>query len=161
MHNQDARPNPALTPAAGEDPLPVRTREDLVFHAGATYAYRGPVQLSLTYGYTEQASGSFGESFSRHRLSWTAGVRFLKRFTALAQLAVQQSHYPDGVFLSPEIVLLEDDESHNSGTLKVSYTVSERLDVEARAALYQNRLPGNDLTYFREVVSLGVTARFP
>lgn len=140
-------------------PPPPSRREDFVLTTSAGYAFRGPFTLSLSYAFTEQASNSYGETALRHRLNATGGFRLPWQLTLLAQLAVQLSRYPDGVFLSSELNIVEDDESHNSASLKLVRPVSKRVDVELRYALYQNRLPQNGLTYLRQTGWVGLTWR--
>lgn len=141
-----------------EDPPPRVQRKDLALSAGAGYSYRGPFTLAVTYSYSEQQSNSFGESSWRHRLSVTGGFRLPARLTLLGQLGLQLSRL-DRVYLSPELVIAEDDESHNSVSLKLVRPVSESLDAELKLATYQNWLPRNDLEYRRLVGWLGLTWR--
>lgn len=147
------------TPYPGrEDTAPVR-REDSSLTVGMGYTYRGPLALGLTYTYQELSSNSRGETVLRHRLSGSAGVRLPWRLTLLAQGAAGLNSYPDGIFLSPEILLVEEDEAQNSLSLKLARPVSGHLDVELSYALYGTRLPQNGLSYFRQVAGLGLTWR--
>lgn len=146
--------------APGEPaPEAARQRGDLVLSAGAGYSYRGPFTLSVSYGFTEQDSSSYGESTLRHRLSLTAAVRLPAKLTLLGQVAVQLSRYPDGVYLSSELNLEEDEESHNSASLKLARPLGDKIDLELKYALYQNRLPQNGLGYLRQVGWLGLNWR--
>ena len=144
-----------------EDPNapPRPQRRDNVLSAGLGYSYRGPFTLSLTYTFTEQASNSLGETVLRHRLALTGGVRLFWRITLLAQLAAQLAHYPDGFAVGEGLNTLEDEESHNSASLKVARPLSEHVDLELRYAVYQDRLPQNGFGYLRQVGWLGVTWR--
>lgn len=142
------------------EPPPPRPRSDNVFSVGAGYAYRGPFQLSLTYAYLDQASNSYGETTRRHRLTATGGVRLPWQLFLLAQGSLQLSSYPDGIFLSPQVILEEDAENHNSISLKLARPISEHFDVELRWALYANRLPENHLDYRRQLGWAGVTWRY-
>ncbi len=78
------------------------------------------------YAFQELASNSYGETVLRHRLSASAGVRLpAAASTLLAQGALVLNRYPDGVFLSPEIILTEDDEAQNSLSLRLVRPLSE------------------------------------
>ncbi len=134
-------------------------REDGALSAGAGYTYRGPVALGLTYAFQEVSSNSFGETVLRHRLSGSAGVRLPWRVTLLAQGTLGLSRYPDGIYLSPEIILVEEDEGQNSLSLRLARPVSEHLDVELSYALYSTNLPRNALSYSRQVAGVGLTWR--
>jgi hypothetical protein len=134
-------------------------RKDGALSAGAGYTYRGPLALGLTYTFQELSSNSFGETVVRHRLSGSAGLRLPGKLTLLVQGALGVSRYPDGIFLSPEIILLEEDEGQNSLSLKLARPVSAHLDAELSYGLYGTSLPRNDLSYLRQVVGLGLTWR--
>lgn len=149
----EARPPPERDAAS-----PGR-REDGALSAGASYSYRGPLALGLTYTYQVISSNSFGETVSRHRLSGSAGLRLPWSLTLLLQGALGVSRYPDGIFLSPEIILVEEDEGQNSLSLKLARPVSAHLDAELSYGLYGTSLPRNDLSYSRQVVGLGLTWR--
>lgn len=134
-------------------------REDGALLASMGYTYKGPLALGLTYSFQELGSNSFGESMRRHRLSGTAGGRLPWRLMWMAQGTLGLHHYPDGVYFSTDITLLEDDEAQNSLSLKLSRPLNEHLDVELSYALYGTRLPRNDLAYFRQVAGVGLTWR--
>jgi hypothetical protein len=149
----EARPPPEYEGA------PLGRRKDGALAAGASYTYRGPLALGLTYTFQEISSNSFGETVLRHRLSGSAGLRLPWNLTLLAQGALGLSRYPDGIFLSPEIILVEEDEGQNSLSLKLARPMNEHLDVELSYGLYGTNLPRNDLSYFRQVVGVGLTWR--
>lgn len=135
-------------------------REDLILGAGVGYAYRGPFNVSVSYVYFDEGSNAYGERLVRHRLTATYGMRLPWELVLLAQGALQLTSYPDGVFLSPEQQLSEDDENHNNVSLKLLRPITDRLDAELRYALYQNALPQNGFRYFRQVATVGLTFRF-
>jgi hypothetical protein len=134
-------------------------RQDGALTAGASYNFRGPVALGLTYTFQEVSSNSFGETVLRHRVSGNAGMRLPWKVTLLAQGSLGFTAYPDGIFLSPEIILVEEDEGQNSLSLKLSRPVSERVDAEVSWGLWSTRLPRNGLTYTRQVFGVGFTWR--
>jgi hypothetical protein len=148
-----ARPRPEREEAS------LGRREDVALSAGASYTYRGPLALGLTYTFQELSSNSFGETVLRHRLSGSAGLRLPWSLTLLAQGALGLSRFPDGIFLSPEITLVEEDEGQNSLSLKLARPMSAHLDVELSYGLYGTSLPRNNLSYLRQVVGLGLTWR--
>jgi hypothetical protein len=134
-------------------------REDGSLLASVGYTYKGPLTLGVTYSFQENSSNSFGESLQRHRLSANAGMRLPAKLMLLAQGSLGLNRYPDRVYFSPEIILLEDDEAQNSLSLKLVRPLGEHLDVELSYALYNTRMPRNDLAYFRQVAGVGVTWR--
>lgn len=150
-----ARPGPE-----GEEPPPEVTRADAVFGASLTYSYRGPFHFSFSYSYFDQSSNSFGESVMRHRLSATGGVQLPWEITLLASVTWQPSIFPEGIYLSPDVSVLEDDENVSSATLKVVRPITKWLDVDVRYAGNLAFLPQNDFVYLRHVISLGAAASF-
>lgn len=110
--------------------LPDRRRDSLAgLHVG--YAYRGPVAAQVGYTFTRVGSNSFGEASERHRIEGAATIRLPWRLYLSAQAAWQQLRYPDGVFFSQDLLLL-DDEAESSVGAKIAFAVSEELDLEAR-----------------------------
>jgi hypothetical protein len=134
-------------------------RQDTALLAGVGYTYKGPLTLGLGYAYQEALSNSFGESTRRHRLSATAGVRLPWKLTLLVQGALGLNLYPDRIYLSPEIILLEDDEAQNTLSVRLVMPASEHVDLELSYAAYGTRLPENHLSYFRQVGGVGLTWR--
>ncbi|NMO18862.1 hypothetical protein HPC49_36910 [Pyxidicoccus fallax] len=148
-------------PATPDTPAPAAPgrREDGGLTAGVSYTYRGPVALGLGYAYQEVSSNSFGETVMRHRVTGNAGVRLPWKLTLLAQGSLGYTTYPDGIYLSPQIILIEEDEGQNSLSLKLARPVTERVDVEVSWGLWSTRLPRNALTYTRQVFGVGFTWR--
>jgi opacity protein-like surface antigen len=152
-YDDEARPDPRREP----DPNTPQ-RQDLAYLAGIAYSYRGPIALTLSYSYGGISSNSFGETALRHRLVARVGAPMPWELTLLAQAVVQRTHYPDGVYNSPDLVLLEDD-NQNSISLKLLRPLSDHLDAELLFALYHASLPENRLTYLRQVAWIGFTWR--
>lgn len=145
---------------AGMETPPEVTRTDVVFGAGASYSYRGPFHFSFSYSYTDQDSISYGESVQRHRLNATVGVRLPWELTLLGSLIVQPAFFPDGVYLSPDLTVLEEDENVSSLTVKLVKPLNKWLDLDARYAGYLGYLPQNEFLMVRHVVSLGLGVNF-
>lgn len=137
--------------------LPART--DAVLTASAGYEYRGPVRVRADYAYYQQLSNSFGETNVRHRLSAQVGLRLPWEVTAVATAALQLTRYPDGIYLSSELLLAQDEENANTVSLRLARPISAWMDVEVRYAVFQYRLPQNQLEYLRQVAFAGVSAR--
>lgn len=151
-YSVQARPRPGREPS-GE------RRADGLLGATVGYQYRGPFALEATYGYQELASNAFGETVLRHRLAVSAGVRLPWRLSLLAQGALVLQRYPDGVWLSPDVVLPGDDEGSSSLAARLVRPLGERVDLELSVAAQGARLPRSGLRYAREVVTLGVSLR--
>jgi hypothetical protein len=157
LYDGDARNRPL--PEGSEEP-PARRREDAVFGAGLTYAFRGPFHFSFSYSYFDQTSNSYGESIKRHRLNATGGFRLPWELTLLTSLTWQPSIFPEGVFLSPELTVLEEDENVSSLTVKLVKPLGKYVDLDVRYAGFLGFLPENDFVYVRHVVSAGVAVNF-
>jgi hypothetical protein len=150
-----ARPGPE-----GSEPPPEMTRTDAVFGGGVSYSFRGPLHFSFSYSYFDQSSNSFGESVQRHRLSATAGFRLPWDLMLLTSLTWQPAVFPEGVYLSPDLTVLEEDENVSSLTLKLVKPIGKYFDLDVRYAGYLGFLPGNEFIYLRHVISIGVAVNF-
>lgn len=144
----------------GSEPPPEMTRADTVFAGGLSYSYRGPFHFTFSYSYTDQSSNSFGESVQRHRLNATAGFRLPWELTLLTSLTWQPSVFPEGVYLSPDLTVLEEDENVSSLTLKLVKPLNKYLDLDVRYAGFLGFLPQNDFLYVRHVISVGLAINF-
>lgn len=153
--NAVTRPGPAGTPEPTD-----HVRSDLYFGAGVGWAYRGPFHLSLGYAYYDQTSNSWGQTVRRHRVTATGGVALPFDVTALASGAFQLASYPDGVYLSPELTVIEDDENSSSVTAKLVRPLGKHVELDLRYAFYFNVMPANHFTYQRHVVTLGVAVSY-
>jgi hypothetical protein len=138
-----------------------RIRKDSVASGFATYSYRGRVQWSLGYSFLLQASNSFGEGFRRHRVNASLGLRLPWQLFFLASGVVQLTQFPDGIFLSPDLQVIEDDENSSFVTLKLLRPLTSFMDVDLRYAFYLNFFPrGGEYVYLRHVVTLGLSFTF-
>ena len=135
-------------------------RRDGLLSASAGYEYRGPVRVRADYAWTEQRSNSFGETNLRYRVSAQVGVRLPWEVTAVATGALQWTAFPDGIFLSSDILLLNDEENANSASVRLARPLSDSVDVELRYALFQYQLVAQKLSYQRQVAFVGLSARW-
>lgn len=159
-YNSCARPPRGPEGTQDECRVPEIPRADTVFGGGASYSYRGPFHFSFSYSYTDQSSNSYGESVQRHRLNATAGFRLPWELTFLTSLTWQPSIFPEGVYLSPDLTVLEEDENVSSLTLKLVKPLNKYLDLDVRYAGFLGFLPQNNFLYVRHVVSLGLAVNF-
>lgn len=148
--------NASATPAP-RSPAPLTVaRADAVLGAGASWSYRGGFRLTVSYAYLDQTSNSWGETIRRHRFSVTGGVQLPWKLTALATGVLQLASYPDGVYLSPDLTVMEDDDYGSSVTAKLVRPLGDHVDLELRYAFFYNQMPANHFTFARHVASVGV-----
>ncbi len=124
--------------------------------ASAGYSFAGSWVFSATYSFIDDAADSYGESFRRHRLTALLGLVLPGEVYAVATGAVQLTSYPDGLYLSPELLLLEDDDDLDEVSIKLSRDLGAHLSLELRWGYYRNDLFQNGLAYQRQVVYLGL-----
>jgi hypothetical protein len=135
-------------------------RHDTYFLAGASYSYKGPINLTLSYAYLDSSSDSYGESYRQHRIGLLFGVALPWELTFLINGQLRLSSYPDNFLLSPDILALQDDENLSSASVKLVRPIGEHVDIDLRYAFYYGTLPNNGFLYLRHVGSLGVSVRF-
>ncbi len=143
-----------------EPPQPLPQRSDVLIFGGARYAYRGPFHFSVGYAYFDLSSNSWGESFRRHRVSIAGGVRLPWEISALGSASIFLSSYPDGVYLAPNLTVIEDDENASAVSVKLTRSLGSHFEVDARYGAYFNSFPRNEYTYLRHVVTLGCSYLF-
>ena len=73
----------------------------------------------------------------------------------------QPAVFPEGVYLSPDLTVLEEDENVSSLTLKLVRPLSKYFDLDVRYAGFLGFLPQNEFLYLRHMVSFGVAVNFP
>ena len=134
-------------------------RFDWYHVASVGYSLHRPFVLSATYSFIDDRSDSYGESFLRHRLELLVGVALPWELYLVGIGALQLTSYPDGLYLSPQILLLEDDDDLDEISVKLSRDLGHGLSLEARYGYYQNDLLQNGLAYRRHVVYLGLAYR--
>lgn len=159
-YNSCARPPRGPEGTQDECRVPEIARADNVFGGGLTYSYRGPFHFTFSYSYSDQASNSFGESVQRHRLNATSGVRLPWDLMLLGSITWQPAIFPEGVYLSPDLTVLEEDENVSSLTLKLVKPLNKWLDLDLRYAGFLGFLPKNEFVYLRHVVSVGLAVNF-
>lgn len=143
-----------------------RYRNDKSLSVQAKVAWRGPVALQVGYLWVGNWSNSYGESFQRHRVFLGCAARLPWSVFLGVHLAWQTLHYPDGLFLSDDLVdlMLYDDESQSSSTLKLSRPLNQYLELELKYKLSWVDLPRRyddaSLNYVRHVGTLGLVGRF-
>ena len=141
-------------------------RRDRLVSVQLQASYRGPVALQAGYLWVGSWSNSFGESFQRQRLFAAMTARLPWSIFVGLHLAWQSLHYPDGLFLSDDLIdlLLYDDESQSSSTLKVARPLSRFFEIELKYTLSWVDLPRRDddtsLSYLRQVATLGFVGHF-
>jgi hypothetical protein len=117
------------------------------------------VVLSATYSFIYDNSNAYGESLLRHRVEVLAGFSLPWELYLVATGALQFTSFPGGLYLSPELLLLEDDDDLDEISVKISRDLGKGFGLEARYGYYRNDLQQNGLTYERQVAYVGVVYR--
>jgi hypothetical protein len=134
-------------------------RFDWYHVVSAGYSWQGPVVLSATYSFIYDNSNAYGESLLRHRVEVLAGFSLPWELYLVATGALQFTSFPGGLYLSPELLLLEDDDDLDEISVKISRDLGKGFGLEARYGYYRNDLQQNGLTYERQVAYVGVVYR--
>lgn len=114
------------------------------------------VFASLRYTFTRNGSNSRGDSYIRHRVTATAGVRLPFDITTTGQAALQITSYDDGLSVGQQLLLGDDDESQNSLSLAVSRPWWLGIATEARFSWYGNEFARERVTFSRMTAQVGI-----
>jgi hypothetical protein len=117
-------------------------------------------RIFVTGGYVvvRNFSNAFAESYTRHRLFGIVGFRLPAEVTVSTRGAVQVTQYDEGVSISRQFFLQEDDESQNNLSLLVTRPFFGGLHLEAQLAWYGNELARGGVKFSRTTAALGVRA---
>lgn len=133
-------------------------RLDLPLHASLVFTSARRVFVSGGYVVVRNVSNAFAESYTRHRLFGILGFRLPLDVTVSTRGALQLTQYDEGVSLSRQFFLQEDDESQNSLSLLVTRPFLGGLHLEAQLAWYGNELARGGVKFSRTTAALGVRA---
>jgi len=132
-------------------PEPV-VRKDFFAMASVAYWYRGPVVFSLSYGYMDSSSNSYGWSLNQHRVGLVFGAPLFWRLMVMLDVNLRFNSYPAGIFIDDRILTLDEaGENLSSGVLKLVRPLGDHFELELRYGFYYGRLPKNDFVYLRHV----------
>lgn len=138
----------------GETTLFPRVDAPITLSAGLTSMRR--LYLALRYSVTRNPSTSFGDSYTRHRVTATAGVRLPLEITVTGQGALQITSYDNGLSIGQRLFLADDDESQNSLQVSVGRPFLWGITTEARLAWYGNEFARERVSFARTTASLGL-----
>jgi hypothetical protein len=136
-------------------------RHDFFAFVSIAYWYRGPVVFSLSYGYLDSSSNSYGETIRQHRVGLVFGAPLFWQLKLFVDINLRFAIYPDGLFVSPEILTLDENgENLTSAVVKLVRPIGEHFELEARYGLYYGVLPMNEFVYWRHAATLGAAVHF-
>ncbi len=133
-------------------------RVDAPFRATLSFSSARLLFLNVSYTLLRNASNSFGESFTRHRLRALVGARLPALVTLSAQGSLQVTTYDQGVSVGQRLFLADDDESQNVLQIKLSRPLLEGISIEGRVAFFGNELAREGVRFSRTTLSVGLRA---
>lgn len=133
-------------------------RVDAPFRATLSFSSARLLFLNVSYTILRNASNSFGESFTRHRLRALVGARLPALVTLSAQGSLQVTTYDQGVSVGQRLFLADDDESQNVLQIKLSRPLLEGIAIEGRVAFFGNELAREGVRFSRTTLSIGLRA---
>lgn len=133
-------------------------RLDFPLHASLVFTSARRVFVSGGYFLVRNLSNAFAESYTRHRLFGVVGFRLPAEVTVSTRGALQLTQYDEGVSLSRQYFLQEDDESQNSLSLLVTRPFLGGIVLEAQLAWYGNELARGGVKFSRTTAAVGVRA---
>jgi hypothetical protein len=137
---------------------PVGTRRDLAHTALAGYTFRGPAVASVSYAFTWNDGSVRHADHRRHRLSARGAMELPGDITLAVQLTLQRSTYLDGLLLTQDLYLTDNDENQNSFEVRLTRPLVAGLEVVLRGAVYGDEISGSEGTadYRRGMVQLAI-----
>lgn len=149
-------PSEPRTPACF---VPTQAARADLQHVGAVeVTYTGGAVLSAGYQLVENDSSSFGSSFARHRATLSATTS-LGRWFATATVTGQLDRYRDPLLVTDDLnqtFASIDDENRSGGALRLARGLGA-WELEGRYAFQADASGGDDRTYRRHLVYIGVT----
>lgn len=133
-------------------------RLDLPLHGSLVFTSARRIFVSGGYVVVRNLSNAFAESYTRYRLFGIVGFRLPAEVTVSTRGAVQLTQYDEGVSLSRQYFLQEDDESQNSLSLLVTRPFLGGLVLEAQLAWYGNELARGGVKFSRTTAAVGLRA---
>lgn len=134
-------------------------RADL-HHVGAVeLTYTGGAVVSAGYQLVINDSSSFGSSYARHRLTLSATTSLGKWF-ATATATAQIDRYRDPLLVTDDLnqtFASIDDENRSGGAVRLARALSTAWELESRYAFQADASGGDDRTYRRHLIYVGVT----
>ncbi|MCX7958098.1 MAG: hypothetical protein N3B13_03545 [Deltaproteobacteria bacterium] len=135
-------------------------RKDTNHSLIARLNYESDLLISLTYNPEINSSNSAGESVFRQRfqISMTS-MLFFKIYLNML-LSVMISSFKDGILISDELLLINDNENRNYIIFKLSREVYKKTMVELKYSYYYSEFSNYITQFSRSVVSAGVCLKF-
>jgi hypothetical protein len=135
-------------------------RGDTTHTLSAGLEYQRGVLVSGAYTLVYNASDSVGESIVRHRVMVLASAKPVWDIYVHLIGALQWTVFTDGLFVSQQLFLEEDDENQNSLTAKVSREIAHRVSAELKYSLYVSEFSSGGLSFTRQVYFAGVSWKY-
>ena len=135
-------------------------RADATHTLSAGVEFHRGVLLSGGYTLVYNASDSVGESIVRHRVMLLASAKPIWDVYVHLIGAVQWTTFTDGLFVSQQLFLEEDDENQNSLTAKLSREIAYRVSAELKYSLYVSEFSSGGLSFTRQVYFAGVSWKY-
>jgi hypothetical protein len=126
----------------------------------ASLEYQSIFILRGTYYFEANNSNSAGESLLRHRFGAVSTFTPFWEIYIDISATLQFTSFTDGLSVSQQFFLEEDDENQTSFIIKISRSIFGPVALEARYALYRNQFSQQDIHFFRQVASLGLSVSY-
>lgn len=122
--------------------------------------YESDIILSITYNPEVNSSNSAGESVFRQRfqLSMTT-ILFYKIYLNML-LSIMISSFKDGILISDELLLLNDNENRNYIILKLAREIYKNTLFELKYSYYHSEFSNYTTQFSRNVLSTGFCLKF-
>jgi hypothetical protein len=135
-------------------------RRDNNHNISVRFNYESDILISLAYNPEINLSNSAGESVIRQRFQLTLATQIIYEIYFNLLLSVMISSFKDGILVSDEILLLNDNENRNYIILKLSKEIFKKTFLELRYSYYYSEFSNYTTRFDRHVISSGVCLKF-
>jgi hypothetical protein len=135
-------------------------REDGTHILSAGFDYHRGVLVSGGYTLLYNESDSVGETIFRHRAMLLLSAKPFWEIFVHAIGTLQFTTFVDGLFVSQQLFLEEDDENQNSLVIKISREIGHRVSAEMKYGLYVSEFSSEGLYFIRQVYFAGLSWKY-
>jgi hypothetical protein len=137
------------------EPTDRQRLDNIVFGSiGVEYVHK--ILISGSYSILYNPSNSAGESILRHRVAAVFTAKPVWEIYINIMAALQYTQFIDGIYVSQQLFLEDDDENQNSVVVKLSRAIGKGFSAELKYGIYWSEWSTDPMSFSRQVFYAGV-----